>query len=40
VIIRYPNSFNQASTTTGSPTLSTANNYIEYFFANSGSITW
>jgi hypothetical protein len=40
VIIRYPDTFGLAKTTTGSPTVNTTGGYRIYTFNSSGSITW
>lgn len=40
VVIRYPNSFSAASTTTGSPTFTDSGGYKVYVFNGSGSIRW
>jgi hypothetical protein len=40
VIIRYPNIYKLASSTTGAPTQTTANGYFIYTFTASGSITF
>ena len=40
VIIRYPNSFPNAASTTGSPTFTDASGYKTYKFTGSGSITF
>ena len=40
VIIRYPNIYKLATSTTGSPTQTTANGFIVYTFTASGSITF
>jgi hypothetical protein len=40
VIIRYSDSFDNASATTGSPSLTVSGGYKIYRFTGSGSITW
>jgi hypothetical protein len=40
VIIRYPDTFFDAASTTGSPSLTTSGGYKIYTFTGSGSITW
>jgi hypothetical protein len=40
VILRYPSSAPAASSTTGSPTVTTVSNYRYYKFTSSGSITF
>jgi hypothetical protein len=40
VIIRYPDSFNLAASTTGSPTITNPTGYRVYTFTGSGSITF
>jgi len=40
VVIRYPDAYNIAASTTGSPILETANGYRTYIFKTSGSITF
>jgi len=40
VVIRYPDTYNIAASTTGSPILETANGYRTYIFKTSGSITF
>ena len=40
VIIRYPDTYNAAASTTGSPEVTTAGGYRIYKFTGSGSITW
>jgi hypothetical protein len=40
VVIRYPSYYNDAATTTGSPTLTTSGGYKYYTFTASGSITF
>jgi hypothetical protein len=40
VILRYPDTFNAATSTTGSPTITVAGSYRVYRFTASGSITF
>jgi hypothetical protein len=40
VIIRYPDTYNAATATTGSPTINVAGGYRVYTFTASGSITF
>jgi len=40
VILRYPDTFQAAASTTGSPTVTVAGGYRVYSFANNGSITF
>lgn len=40
VVIRYPDGYPLAVSTTGTPTVTTANGYRYYTFTGSGSITW
>jgi hypothetical protein len=40
VIIRYPNTFPAATSTTGSPTYTNTGGYIVYTFTGSGTITF
>lgn len=40
VIIRYPDTFSAASSTTGSPTITVAGGYRVYKFTGSGTITF
>jgi hypothetical protein len=40
VIIRYPDTFSLASSTTGSPTVATTGGYRIYTYTASGSITF
>jgi hypothetical protein len=40
VIIRYPNTFTDAASTTGSPTFTNTGGYKIYTFTGSGSITF
>jgi hypothetical protein len=40
VIIRYPDTFSAAASTTGSPTVTTTGGYRYYKFTGTGSITW
>jgi hypothetical protein len=40
VIIRYPDSFTPAASTTGSPTITVSGGYRTYKFTGSGSITF
>jgi hypothetical protein len=40
VIIRYPDTFPDAASTTGSASLTTSGGYKIYTFTGSGSITW
>ena len=40
VFVRYPDSYSQASSTTGSPTITVTGGYVIYKFTGSGSITF
>jgi hypothetical protein len=40
VIFRYPDNFANATSTTGSPTLTVSGGYKTYTFTSSGSITF
>jgi hypothetical protein len=40
VIVRYPDTYNAAASTTGSPTITVANGYRTYMFLSSGTITF
>jgi hypothetical protein len=40
VILRYPDSWSAAASTTGSPTVTVANGYRVYKWTSSGSITF
>ena len=40
VIVRYPDTYNAAVSTTGSPTITVANGYRTYMFLSSGTITF
>jgi hypothetical protein len=40
VMIRYPNTFSQATTTTGAPAFLDSGGYYTYTWTSSGSIAW
>jgi hypothetical protein len=40
VVIRYPNTFKDAASTTGSPTFTNTGGYKIYTFTSSGTITF